>query len=167
MRKRRNSKRGSAPLDLLGHPIAQGVGARRAGSTRARRGGGYLGVCTGSNFEPLAKIRDPGVDELRAMGMPSTWLKIAEAIGSQNFLVMWRLLDEEPAFRAQDGGLECSIRSFRSYLRFQRNRYIEELAVIGWDRAQIQAEIERQLCEKLSINHISRLLRHGRSGGRP
>jgi hypothetical protein len=101
------------------------------------------------------------------MGMPDVWLKVAHAIGSQNFIRMWSILGSEPSCEAPDGGIECKLRPFRSYLRFQRNRYIEELCRRGWGREQIQAEISRQLCENLTPGHISRLMRSGRSRGRP
>lgn len=98
------------------------------------------------------------------MGMPDVWLRVAQAIGSQNFIRMWAILGTDPAVQAPDGGIGIKLRPFRSYLRFQRNRYIEELHRRGWDWRQIHAEIEVQLGENLSPRHIARVMNSARRG---
>lgn len=98
------------------------------------------------------------------MGMPDVWLRVAQAIGSQNFIRMWAILGTDPAVQAPDGGIAVKLRPFRSYLRFQRNRYIEELHRRGWDWRQIQTEIEAQLGENLSPRHITRVMFSARKG---
>lgn len=100
------------------------------------------------------------------MGLPEVWLKVAHSIGSQNFIRMWAILGQEPSFQASDGQIAAKLRPFRSYLRFQRNRYIEDLITRGWDSRQIQEEIERQLCESLTLGHISRVMKFARRGVR-
>lgn len=92
------------------------------------------------------------------MGLPLVWIKIAESIGFDSFLNMWRMLDEEPQLQTDKGDLAITLRSFRSYLRFQRNRYIEALCTAGMGITDIQALIQRELCEKISRRHISRLV---------
>jgi hypothetical protein len=103
------------------------------------------------------ETRDPRLDELRTMGLQSVWLRIAAAVGVDAFLATWRILDAEPAFRSDDGGLDIRMRSFRSYLRFQRNRYIEALCSAGMTAKEIQDAVHRHLGERINIRHISRI----------
>jgi hypothetical protein len=91
------------------------------------------------------------------MGMASVWLRIAAVVGVDAFLATWRILDAEPAFRSDGGDLDIRMRSFRSYLRYQRNRYIEELCSAGMTAKEIQEQVRRHLCERISIRHISRI----------
>lgn len=53
--------------------------------------------------------------------------------------------------------IEVQLRRIASFHRFQRNRFIEALAATGMVDRQIQAALEHQLGEKLSLSHISRL----------
>lgn len=155
---KRSSRRGLADLELLDRPDPQGVGGRRPPAPPPPGGGGYLDICTGLKLLPGdAPDRDPRLDELRSMGLPSVWLRIAAAVGVDAFLATWRILDSEPAFRSDDGDLDIRMRSFRSYLRYQRNRYIESLCSAGMTAREIQEAVHRHLCERISIRHISRI----------
>lgn len=93
------------------------------------------------------------------MGLPAAQLRIARAIGVDAFLTVWRMLDEEPAYRTDKGDLQVTMRPFRSYLRYQRNRFIEALFAQGLDREQIRERVRLELCETLSKSHINRLCR--------
>lgn len=94
------------------------------------------------------------------MGMPRVWLDIAEEIGVDSFLAMWRRLDREQGFRnTQRFMIEVDIRPYKSYLKFQRNRYIETLAASGRRPEEIRAALHERLGETVSTNHIYRLLR--------
>lgn len=155
---KRSSRCELADLALLDHPDPRGVGGRRAPGTPSPGGGGYLDICSGLKLLPGENHdRDPRLDELRAMGLPSVWLRIAAAVGVDAFLATWRILDAEPAFRSDDGDLDIRMRSFRSYLRYQRNRYIEALCSAGMTAKEIQEAVHRHLCERISIRHISRI----------
>mgnify|MGYP003350838351 CR=1 FL=1 len=70
--------------------------------------------------------------DLRAMGLPAHLLRAAEAIGADAFLAFWRIIDQEPSIRTDKGDIEFHMRPYRSYLRYQRNRYIEQLTRAGW-----------------------------------
>lgn len=162
----RNEKRSSeselAVLEPLGPADPHGVGGRRPPGAPQPGGGGYLGICTVFKLSPSdGRDSDPRLDEFRAMGLPGVWLRIAATVGPDAFLATWRILDAEPAFKTADGDLDIRMRSFRSYLRYQRNRYIEALCSAGMTAREIQEAVRRDLCERISIRHISRI----KSGG--
>lgn len=95
------------------------------------------------------------------MGLQRIWLVIAEEIGVDNFMRAWYILDSDIGSHADDGRLLIPIRRFRTYVRYQRNRYIEALIDLGFTPRQIKDRVERQLCEKLSIRNILRIVKRG------
>lgn len=135
------------------------MGARQAGSAGWARGGGYLENCGAGEFQPP----DPRMDELRRIGLPRAWLMVAERIGFDAWLDVWRMLsdaDFHAEIRMDTGGTRMPrLRSFASYLRFQRNRYIESLSERGLDAEEIQRAVARNLGESLSPDQISRLMK--------
>lgn len=90
------------------------------------------------------------------MGLPRTWLQVAEAIGIDAFLAMWRILDADESLH-EDNMVQAHLRPYRSYLRFQRNRYIETLASLRVPCATIREMLKRQLGEEISERHIFNL----------
>ncbi len=125
-------------------------------------GGGYLDECTARKFAPARvtpSVADPRLGELAAMDMPPYWLNVAAAIGVDAFLTMWRLLDSEQALwrDVPGGGLLVPLRRYRSYLRFQRNRYVEELNAMGLTVEQIREQVSKNIGEQLSKRHLKRL----------
>lgn len=145
----------SRQADLFG-----GVGGRQASPRQSRRGGGYQNKCTVLNFSPDAeqKKRDPRLDELREMGLRRVWLDVAEAIGMDNMLKLWRIIDASETRLGDDGEIRVPLRRYSSYLRYQRNRYIEELFKVGLKPKEIREKLNKQLCEKISLRHISRII---------
>lgn len=99
------------------------------------------------------------MDDLRAMGMPTVWLEIADDIGSDAFLRIWHRLDRQYSFQEAGSGepLRIRLRRFSSYLRYQRNRYIEALAGMGLDAMEIQKRLLAELGEKVGPAHIARI----------
>lgn len=141
------------PLAGVELPPAQGVGARQRARPPRRRGGGYLNERSASDVWEVAKLR-----ELEVMGLPGVWIDVAHAIGYENFMAMWRILDRSMAMRSEsESMIEVQLRRLASYHRFQRNRFIEALAAAGLGDRQIQQALNAQLGEKLSLSHISRL----------
>lgn len=136
----------------------QGAGGRQAHPPPSRGGGGYPDICSVFKFRPPdgQKKRDPRLDELGAMGMPRTWLQVAEAIGIDAFLQMWRILDADDSLH-EDNMVQAHLRPYRSYLRFQRNRYIETLAALRVPCSTIRDMLKRQLGEEISERHIFNL----------
>lgn len=102
---------------------------------------------------------DPRLDELDRMGLQRCWLNVAAAIGVDAFLTMWRTLDaDENLWRDADtSGMRIHLRRYESYLRFQRNRYIEELHAQGLSNEEIRARIASNIGEDLSPRHVERL----------
>jgi hypothetical protein len=93
------------------------------------------------------------------MGMPAHWVKVAEGIGFESFDRMWRILDREPFLDSGRGYLELRLRPYQSYLRYQRNRHIEDLVRRGLTPREIMDQIKASLGEIVSIRHISRIAR--------
>lgn len=138
-------------------PFNPGVGARQAGSPPPVAGGGYQDVCTTENGEKKPRRRDPRLDDLRTMGLQRAWIAVAEAIGVDATLVAWRILDADPQSSYDGTTLRVPLRSWRTYLRYQRNRYIDSLSSIGLPPQEIQRRLQRQLGEHVSLSHIKRL----------
>lgn len=140
--------------------LFDGVGGRQSSSPHPSRGGGYQNICTVINFEPGAaqKKRDPRLEEFRQMGLQAVWLEVAEEVGVDAMLKMWRILDRDQSSIGDDGRLLIPIRSYSTFLRYQRNRYIESLNGMGMKPREIQEKLNAQLCEKISLRHISRLV---------
>ena len=163
MTEKRSSTAGNAQLSLLPGPEAQGVGARPVNPALQPQGGGYLDVCPASEFQkkPTAAEKtarhDPRLDELRAMGLQRAWITAAEAVGVDAVLTIWRILDADPSSSYDGTTLRVPLRAWRTYLRYQRNRYIEILRDMGTSPQDIQRRLVRQLGERVSISHIKRL----------
>lgn len=155
---KRNSARGIDQVQGDAQGLQHGVGGRQAQPLSPAGGGGYLDTCGVFKFRPAGaeKKRDPRLDELSAMGMPRTWLQVAEAIGVDAFLAMWRILDGDESLH-EDNMVQAHLRPYRSYLRFQRNRYIETLASLRVPCAMIREMLKRQLGEEISERHIFNL----------
>jgi hypothetical protein len=100
---------------------------------------------------------DPRLGELRAIGLSRTWLDVAEAIGMEAFLSMWRLLDD----RLQEDDRRPFLPQFSSYLRFQRNRLIQSLHADGLKPRDIRHHLQHELRETLSLRHIARVIERG------
>lgn len=90
--------------------------------------------------------------------MPRVWLDVAEAIGVDAFLCMWRILDREQSMHTDsESQIEVRLRRYRSYQRYSRNRYVEALFRQGLNARQIQHLLLQQLCETTCISNILRL----------
>jgi len=88
---------------------------------------------------------------------------IAETIGFDAWLEVWRRLSGEEfnAWTRRDtGGTRMPmLRSYDSYLRYQRNRYIEALASRGMGVAQVSRAVARNLREPLDEKHVAKIMR--------
>lgn len=138
----------------------RGVGGRQAPGPARLAGAGYLDECTIPDVWERAKIR-----ELADMGLPRMWLRVAIALGYDQFIELWRLVDEsadsmlDSSATLHPGGsmIEMRLRRFSSFRRFQRNRYVEALAAQGVPYDEIRDIVAADLGEKLSPRHIHRL----------
>jgi len=158
---KRNSERrtGKAPTALAA--TISGVGGRQGKSPPPVEGGGYQNVCAVLNFGKNAaqKKRDPRLDELRQMGLQRVWLDGAEAIGVDNLLKLWRIIDSDSASIGDNGRLIPPICRYSTFLRYQRNRYIETLDGLGLSPSEIREKLSNQLCEEISLGHIYKIIR--------
>lgn len=139
-----------------------GVGGRQYDLFASGGGGGYLNECTTSKLLEGAKIR-----ELSEMGLPAIWIRIAEAVGYDNFLTIWRILDTAAELREirrseNESMIEVQLRRYSSFQRFQRNRWVEEMARNHFPPAVIQKLVKDRLGEKLDRSHIRKIARRGR-----
>ena len=168
MNEKRSPGHENAQMDLLGMACQQGVGARQESVAHHPEGGGYPDVCMVLDFEkkpPRAEkiaARDPRLDDLQRMGIPRVWMQVAEAIGADAFLETWRIIDADPASWQNDTFLRVRLRPYRSYLRYQRNRFIESLAAQGLRPDEIKRRLRAQLGEEVSDRHILRLAKADR-----
>ncbi|MEO9387042.1 hypothetical protein [Chromobacterium phragmitis] len=129
--------------------------------TGPARGGGYLDVYPVPELSDEAKknrAHDPRLDELRAMGMHHCWQKVAAKIGMDAFLAMWRILDAEEQWRHPKGGLELTLRRYRSYEHFQRNSYIRQLAKNGSSFAEIRQRLEESFGINLETKRVREIV---------
>lgn len=149
---KRSTMNASQQLDWVGHDDEEGVGARQAQAHDPGRGGGYLYECTTPQVWEDVKFR-----ELADMGLPLIWLEVARAIGYDSFIKLWQLLDADYERRDDAGSMiELELRRYRSFRRFQRNRFIEALAPL-MDNEAIQLRVRVELGENLSLHHVRRL----------
>ena len=167
MNEKRNSDEENAQLGLFDAGTVldrQGscpVGARQGEEAVSPWGGGYPETCTVLKFSArppeTEKNRDPRLEELQRIGLKRVWLDVAEEIGVDAFLATWRILDADDSSRHKEGFLQIHLKLYRSFLRYQRNRYIEALTAQGYKPLDIQRCLMRQLREPVSLRHISRL----------
>ena len=151
---------GASPPDGTPHQGVHqaGVGGRRRPGQVRRGGGGYL------NGRTPAELRaDPRLRELAEIGLASHWLAVASIVGYDAFIAIWRLLSEDPALRNDDSQIELCLRPFRSYEKYQRNRYIDTLVMAGLKPSLILDMVRTDLGEQLSHRHIRRLAARSRS----
>ena len=157
MSDKRSSEWKNAQPDLF----EGGVGARQEDAPPPAGGGGYLETCRVLNFSarPPAQKNggDPRLNELEQMGLQAVWLNVAAEIGVDAFLTMWRVVDGDPASHNKEGFIQISLKNYRSYLRYQRNRYIESLAAQGLKPLDIRRYVARHFRESVSYRHISRI----------
>ena len=161
---------------LCGGDQEPGVGARQGGRATPQGGGGYQDVCTAPNGEKKSTAaprvapspvpgaptdRDPRLAELRAMGLQRSWIRVAEEIGVDALLAAWRILDADPSSSYDGTTLRVPLRSYKTFLKYQRNRYVEDLARRGLPPDEIRRRLLRQLGESVSIRHIKRLAAGG------
>lgn len=180
MRDRRSARRAQAwdQLDLLGD--GQGVGGGQGQGHGQAGGGGYPDGCTPpelrqrppKNFAKSSLLAANGdiapreaalLAELEQMGLSRVVLQVAHAIGFDNFMATWRILDGAYEARTDnDSGIYVRLPRLSAYRRYQRNRFIESLAALGHTQQEISHQVKRHLGEDVSDRHIWRLMAAGR-----
>ena len=95
------------------------------------------------------------------MGLQRVHLDVAEEIGVDAFLKAWRIYDRDQSATADEGRFMVPMRRYETFLRYQRNRYIESLDALGMKPKEIREKLNKQLCEQISLRHISRIIKRG------
>lgn len=184
MGERRSGARAQAwdQLDLL--DPEHGVGARQGQGQARPGGGGYLSGCTppevgqralkkiarkiprfghGGNGAPADPREAALLDELDAMGLSRVMLQVAHAIGFDNFMEMWRILDGTPELLIEsESGISVRLQRMSAYRRYQRNRFVEAMAAMGSSQPEIRWAVKKKLGEDMSARHIRRLMADSR-----
>lgn len=153
------------------------MGGRQAPPDPSDGGGGYLDECTTpevahqppENFAHLADLPERErllIGELYAMGLSRVLLRLAETIGFDVFMEVWGVLESSPEVHHDaSAGLRLQMPRLAAYRRYQRNRFVEALAVAGMSEAEIRATVKSRLGESISDRHTRRLMRAGRIRG--
>lgn len=143
------------------HKCGKRVGGRQTCSTLSPTEGGYLQTYRFSELKKpnLSQKKDPRLLFLREIGLNATLQKIAAAIGVDNFLKMWDILDRDESTHSDSGAINLHIRGFNSWLRFERTRLIKSLAADGMPVKEIAKVVADQFGERLHHSYISRLSR--------
>lgn len=105
--------------------------------------------------------------------MPMAVIHLAERIGVDPFLEMWRVLDGDMWFRDWRNGYEAvclRLWRYRWYERYQRNRYIETLIDAGMGYAQVAEAVRARMGEKMTpgnVRKVSKRAKMRREEGQP
>ncbi|MGR8932107.1 MAG: hypothetical protein ACU836_15860 [Gammaproteobacteria bacterium] len=135
-----------------------GVGARHGHHPPLAGRGGYLDICNGEKFsEKIAPRGDSRLRELKEIGLATHWLEVAETIGVDNFLAMWKVLSKSDA--VQNERHRTYVPQYDSWLRYQRNRVIISLHNDGLNAAEIMTRIKNDLGENIGIDQIKRVIK--------
>jgi len=143
--------------------LSVGVGGRQEGSQAPTGGGGYLDECTISGpslKNSRSAANDPRLNDLRSIGISQKLFAVAEVVGFDYFIEIWKIFDQENLNRSRCSSVDVriGIPRFRSYLLFQRNKYIAALADEGYSTKEISRILKKELCDSVSLRHISRIV---------
>lgn len=139
-----------------------GVGARHDQTASPAGQGGYQEICTGQKFQKkIAQREDLRIRELSEIGLAAHWLEVADAIGVDSFLAMWKILSNSDS--VQDNKHYVYVPRFAIWRRYQRNRVIISLCNDGLDVRAIQGKIKSDLDEPVCTVHIKRIIDKFRS----
>lgn len=147
-------------------PSQQGVGARHEDALVPQQGGGYLSSCSASGA-PLGAAapaagdqlveRDPRIEELRLMGVRPLWVKVADRVGFEAFIEVWRTLSDNQELL--DERNRITVPTFLTYHWFQRNQVIRSLAGEGLRPSEISERMTRVHKRQVSTAVVRRTLR--------
>jgi len=113
----------------------------------------------------VSTARDPRIDELSSGGLSWRWVAIADAIGYDAFVCMWRLTTQlfEGSDMDRTGMVRVLIPNCRSLDRMQRNKLIFALNEEGLSCREIHNEIHSRIGCSITTKHIKRILRDHRA----
>lgn len=135
--------------------------SRGGGSAKAPRpappGGGYQDVCTktGARFGAPAPRVDPRLLELRRVGLPQPWPRVAALIGFDAFMTLWQALATVDASGSRD---RVVMPKLSTYMRYQRNQLMRSLSADGLNFDQIRQHLATITGDVPTASHIRRIL---------
>lgn len=134
------------------------VGGRQDDPHSPSMGGGSPSSCSifGVDVGGDGAAADPRLAELRHMGIGRAWLNVAQEIGFDAFLTVWRVLATDDSVRDERNRVYVPL--FNTFMRYQRNQYIRTLADAGLTPDEISDRLSRAGCEPLTPKHIGKLL---------
>ena len=124
----------------------------------AQHGGGYQHICTktgpalGAAPSPAA---DPRLKELRRVGLPQPWPRVAALLGYDDFMRLWQALATVDNLGGRDRVVWPKL---STYLRYQRNLFMRTLAADGHSVEQIRDQLGAITSDVPSLSHIKRLI---------
>lgn len=135
-----------------GATVAGPVGGRQAQAGRRRRGGGYLNERTAPEVRrlwPLAqRSQDSRMLELEEIGLSSMWMGVAEFLGFDRFMGLWRQLSSDSRALTDDNQILIMLRDFHWYERMQRDLFIRRMAACGYRAADIHLQLRTQFGDR-------------------
>lgn len=132
-----------------------GGGSAKA-SRSAKHGGGYQHICTKTGARVGAPAApDPRLAELRRVGLPQPWPRVAAVIGFDAFMTLWQALATVDVANSRD---RVVMPKLSTYMRYQRNQLMRSLAAEGLDLEQIQQHLAAITSDVPSTSHIRRIL---------
>lgn len=161
MSRSRSSSAGIAQSQIGPAPVEprsdQGVGGRQGDGRACPAGGGYLETCTDLKFSESAGRRDPRLDQLGALGLQPAWLRLAEQLGVDLFLTVWRTLDADDTPVNESGTLTLTLRRYACWQRAERDGHIRALKAAGLPTRQVRERLLDNYGQRLSPAHVRRI----------
>lgn len=147
---------------MPGSTASQGVGGRQPIDPLLARGGGYQDICTISK-PSFRGSEDPRIDFLKKIGLSDLWIEIAEVIGFDDFIYIWRILDRDNIGAPSEARATNRVRvpGFNRFHKFLRNKLILQLSQSGKKPAEIKAKLHSLLRENISARHVVRIIQSG------
>ena len=96
------------------------------------------------------------------MRLPADWVMVAETVGFDTFLALWRRISADVSLLHDGGQRMPKLRSYEAWTRRERDRYIMELARQGKNPAEVTRAVARNWREHLDPKHVAKIMRSAR-----
>lgn len=100
--------------------------------------------------------------ELAQIGLPAAMMALAEHLGFDAFMDVWRLLSSRPELRNDSNQIELCVRPIHRWETYQRNRYIETLVKAGVKPSELRQHLQEKLGESIGERQALRLVSQAR-----
>ncbi len=96
------------------------------------------------------------------MRLPAAWVMVAETVGFDTFLTLWRRISADASLLHDGGQRMPKLRSYEAWTRRERDRYIIELSRQGKSAAEVARAVARNWREHLDPKHVAKIMRSAR-----